>query len=786
MEWGNMTTSPIKTVFQHLRKAVLWREVEASTDGQLLQRFLERRDETAFEALVFRHGPMVLGVCQRVLGNADDAEDAFQAAFLILVRKAGSIARAELLGNWLYGVAYRTALEARVKRARRRSHEKQVKDMPHPAVGPEADRTELAALLDHELNRLPDKYRVPVVLCDLTGGTRKEVAQQLGLPEGTLSSRLATAHKLLAKRLARYGLVVSGGVLATTLAQTAAASVPAALVLSTVHAAAGTAAGKAMTTAVVSNRVVQLMEGVLKTMFIQKIKTLMMVLLAILIFGGGLLAYRTSLGTAAAQEEQTQSPVPMPGNKGGTPQEQDEAARKAREEAAARDANAREAAAREAAAKAAKANETPSYPTPAGKIMGFDFEEAAISIRPFQPFAAEQPSTIRILGVKGVAFCDYRVEERPALGTEPKWEAAYLGHKLDTQRVQRLQDLLKKTKWLTAPGYEGRATHLHPTKYTLTIQRQGKRRTIILDGDKGEPYKSLITFFRGIAHQENLLYRLERLPAREKYAACREIEQYILAEQGKPYGKPTVPIDLRRFEPTFERYVRNPFTYSREELVPALRLLGYLRSASEREYIAALANDRDFTVREAVAEALGALGGPESVAVLRRMVRSTPEAAWQLIRLGPVAVPAIVELIESGKNPFNEREPYFLDYQKVIRAYIDHWDKVPQPIDPRVLAAVRKSMAVPNIKTYGTQYHKKLLELAARPAPPPAPPAHAKLPRARDLRMDFREEFPSFFPAVSLRWCLFRGGRSRLNLPTGPLFSGEDACRSRLCRLLSA
>src|SRR5882724_1920322 len=236
-----MATSTIKTVFQHLRKAVLRREVEVNTDGQLLKRFIEGRDEMAFEALVLRHGPMVLGVCRRVLGNAADADDAFQAAFLILVRKANSIGNAERLGNWLYGVAYRTALEARGKVERRRTHEKQVKNMPHPVILPEADGAELAAFLDQELKRLPDRYRVPVVLCELQGRARKEVARQLRVPEGTLSSRLATARKMLAKRLARHGLTVSGGALAAALAQNAAAFVPASLVLSTVHAAASVA-----------------------------------------------------------------------------------------------------------------------------------------------------------------------------------------------------------------------------------------------------------------------------------------------------------------------------------------------------------------------------------------------------------------------------------------------------------------------------------------------------------------------------------------------------------------
>src|SRR5439155_11158850 len=127
-------------------------------------------------------------------------------------------------------------------------------------------------------------------------------------------------------------------------------------------------------------------------------------------------------------------------------------------------------------------------------------------------------------------------------------------------------------------------------------------------------------------------------------------------------------LDLHCYVPTFRRYVSNPFTLSRVELVPAVRLLGHLGYEAERENIVALANDRDAHVRAAVADALGALGGKESVAVLRRMVRSTDEACWQLIRLGPLAVPTIAEAIESGA-PTKEEKPGFLDYQRLIRAY---------------------------------------------------------------------------------------------------------------------
>src|SRR5258708_7483037 len=159
-----MTDSRWGGVLDHLRRAAL-RGDAGPSDGHLLDSFVARRDEAAFEALVRRHGPMVLGVCQRILHDAQDAEDAFQAAFLVLVRKAASIQPRDLVGNWLYGVAYPTALEARGVLARRRAKERQVRAMPEPAAPiPEAER-DVRTVLDEELSRLPNKYRAAVVLC---------------------------------------------------------------------------------------------------------------------------------------------------------------------------------------------------------------------------------------------------------------------------------------------------------------------------------------------------------------------------------------------------------------------------------------------------------------------------------------------------------------------------------------------------------------------------------------------------------------------------------------------
>src|SRR5262245_20697592 len=164
----DMATNRLRNALEHLRHALAPTGEGGPTDGQLLARFAATRDEAAFEALLRRHGPMVLGVCRRVLRHAQDAEDAFQATFLVLARKAGSVSNGEAVGSWLYGVASRTAREALAVQARRRARETQVQDMPHPEVQPE-EFPDWQPLLDQELSRLPEKYRAPLVLCELEG-----------------------------------------------------------------------------------------------------------------------------------------------------------------------------------------------------------------------------------------------------------------------------------------------------------------------------------------------------------------------------------------------------------------------------------------------------------------------------------------------------------------------------------------------------------------------------------------------------------------------------------------
>jgi RNA polymerase sigma factor (sigma-70 family) len=297
-----MSAGPMNQILRHLR-SILRDETDALPDAQLLARFLSRRDESAFETLLHRHGPMVLGVCRRILGNTPDVEDAFQATFLVLVRKANTIARRETVGGFRYGVAYRTALKARAADDRRRAKERRAAQMSRRTTTDEDDAGQWQDWLDQELSRLPDMYRVPIVLCDLEGKTRREAARQLGWKEGTLSGRLARARALLGQRLARRGVTLSGGVTALGLTPEAmSAEVPRELAASTVRVATGFAAGRLAAAGVVSAKVMALTQGVLKAMLLTKLRMALAVALALSILGLGAGAYR-SFSAAANPED---------------------------------------------------------------------------------------------------------------------------------------------------------------------------------------------------------------------------------------------------------------------------------------------------------------------------------------------------------------------------------------------------------------------------------------------------------------------------------------------------
>jgi RNA polymerase sigma factor (sigma-70 family) len=231
------------------------------TDRQLLERFTSQHDEEGFTLLVQRHGPMVLGVCRQILRQEQDAEDAFQATFLVLSRKAGSIRSGEALPNWLFNVANRLARRLRAAVERRRAHEIALAEPPLSEPEPREEPGNLGPILYEEIGQLPDKYRLPFVLCYLEGKTNEQAAQQLGCPPGTVFSRLARARERLRTRLTRRGMAVTSAVLAATLlrlSEQASAAVPQLLEVTTVRGAMGFGAGKLGSVSNLSARVVNL------------------------------------------------------------------------------------------------------------------------------------------------------------------------------------------------------------------------------------------------------------------------------------------------------------------------------------------------------------------------------------------------------------------------------------------------------------------------------------------------------------------------------------------------
>ncbi len=264
--------------YLHCLAATLGREL---TDTELLQRFTLRRDEGAFTALVQRHGRLVWDICHHVLHHAQDTEDAFQATFVVLAASAGKIRQQERLASWLHGVALRVALKARRDAARRRKHEKEASGMARKQEPPDLSWREVRCLLDEEVQRLPDKYRVPFILCVLEGHTLAEAARQLGWKEGTVSGRLTRARQQLRERLARRGVELTAVVSALAVAHRAGAGVAPRLVAATAQAAVSYTAGAGAAAGVLSARVATLIQGATNTMLTNHWKMIALWLLAL-------------------------------------------------------------------------------------------------------------------------------------------------------------------------------------------------------------------------------------------------------------------------------------------------------------------------------------------------------------------------------------------------------------------------------------------------------------------------------------------------------------------------
>lgn len=271
------------------------------TDAQLLERFLHQHDQTAFAALVKRHGPLVRRVCWRVLHHVQDAEDAFQATFLVLARKAASIRKRETLASWLHGAAYRTALRAKRDAGRRKYHERESQHIRHSQPLLDAAWRELQAVFDEEIANLPEKYRIVFVLCCLESKSKREAAAQLRLKEGTVSSRLAHSRKFLQRRLTRRGLTLSAVLAAVAVSEKASLAAMPAMQVRTTAKASLAFRGQPAAATTVSSEVTALAEGVSQAMTIAKFKTAAGIVLTVasLIAGAGIAAQRRVAATAA-------------------------------------------------------------------------------------------------------------------------------------------------------------------------------------------------------------------------------------------------------------------------------------------------------------------------------------------------------------------------------------------------------------------------------------------------------------------------------------------------------
>jgi RNA polymerase sigma-70 factor (ECF subfamily) len=301
--------SQFATLLRYLGRSARANECAAESDAGLLRHFVARRSEDTFAALLERHGPLVLAVCRRILREPADAEDAFQATFLVLARKAASIRNPDALAAWLHRVALNMARTLKSSTAHRQAHERQAALMSASLPVDEAPVPDWQPILHEEVDRLPEKYRLPVVLCYLEGMTHDAAAGQLNWPLGTVKGRLARARDLLRKRLVRRGVTLTGSGLAAALAQsTVLGKVPAALLGNTLRAAVSFAAGETLAAGATSARAVTLAKGALQTMTATKLVLLMGLLATV---GGIATGAGLFLSRAPGEERPREQPQPQ-------------------------------------------------------------------------------------------------------------------------------------------------------------------------------------------------------------------------------------------------------------------------------------------------------------------------------------------------------------------------------------------------------------------------------------------------------------------------------------------
>jgi RNA polymerase sigma factor (sigma-70 family) len=293
-------------ILNYLRQVLGAEASGGVADAELVRRFVSSRDEAAFELLLWRHAGMVLHVCRQILRDTQAVEDAFQATFLVFIRKAASVSRRESLGGWLYRVAYRIALKSRSLAKRQASTDAELERLEAPAEADDADQRELRRLICEEVNRLPPKYRAPIVACYFEAKTHEEAAQQLGWPRGTVAGRLSRAREMLHRRLVRRGVTLTAGAFAAALPMRSSQAALTRLIDTTIQTAKLFAAGRSASV-LVSPRVAALAEGVLTAMYWTRVKIGMAVLLVLGLGGASAALWATQRDTVEQPGESAPS-----------------------------------------------------------------------------------------------------------------------------------------------------------------------------------------------------------------------------------------------------------------------------------------------------------------------------------------------------------------------------------------------------------------------------------------------------------------------------------------------
>jgi hypothetical protein len=341
----------------------------------------------------------------------------------------------------------------------------------------------------------------------------------------------------------------------------------------------------------------------------------------------------------------------------------------------------------------------------------------------FEPSFLSSFGQVEQLQIKSDGRCWYRAEGREARGNLPARSGGVFDHKLSADRVERLNRLLADTNWLTAAGGEGPATHTDAGTTTLSLKREGKQTSITCHGERPEPYALLLRELGGLAIQERRVYLHDYVSGAEGAAAWREIGDELAALRGGPRAASVLPIDYERCLPIAKRILRDFYSNGDAELIPAVRLVGQFKAKPELPYLHRMAHDRSANIRREVAWALGRIHDRESLPVLVDMMQASGtrwDIGFELIQWGDDAVPQVVDLISLSTKDTRNYEENTIG-EDMIRAYLEHWKMLAQPIDPRVVTAVRQSLEFANPeKSIRTTYHREFLKAVKRQTDGPA------------------------------------------------------------------